>query len=565
MPDYNLKYLIKCFRRDKAKFQKNTDNKDIIPEKLHSHCPIPFICKCGTNHIKRFQTIDINGGAFCKPCAKKNNTKKGHITRKNKIPEDVQKKIHEERIRKDNEEKKLRKERDHLIKGKQQILNSKSDDEYFIHPEIKTHRANKKGEVYNISTGKLVKGSKRPLGYIRDKFNNKPYERHRFVFECLYDIIIGDRYQIDHIDAKPSNNNYSNLQMLTHKEHGSKTSIDNPNKGNISKNTSSKVVIRIKINDDNTEGEIIKYESLTEAKKENKIDISSITKSINTNKPFRGYLYKFKEETNTDIEGEIWKDMPIPSNKKILKLQISNKGRLIIKNKKKEYISIGRPDSEGYYLTDYGRMHTLVAKAFIGEPPEGMTSVNHIDKNRGNNSIENLEWSNPQLQVEHAHNISVEIYDLKTYEIIKQFESFTKCAEKYDIPSSTISHIVNLSKSKKNNIHYKITNTNYSVRKQGLSLEDKKLRELKILEYQLEIYFRANNKRKEEYKELPTHIYKSSNKFVLDIDFMNIKKRIYNTSIEKLIEERNNIIKELRKWFEEKLKLIEPVNEIIHN
>lgn len=33
----------------------------------------------------------------------------------------------------------------------------------------------------------------------------------------------------------------------------------------------------------------------------------------------------------------------------------------------------------------------LVAKTFLGEPPEGFT-VNHIDGNRFNNKIENLEW-----------------------------------------------------------------------------------------------------------------------------------------------------------------------------
>ena len=156
------------------------------------------------------------------------------------------------------------------------------------------------------------------------------------------------------------------------------------------------------MNEDNTEGEVKKYVSLTEAKKDNKIDISSINKSITTKEAFRGYLYRFEEETIAEIEGEIWKDIPIPSTKKtILKLQVSNKGRMKIKNKKKEYITIGRKDSEGYYLNDYGRVHILVCKAFIGECPEGMSSVNHIDKDRGNNCTDNLEWSNPQLQQEH--------------------------------------------------------------------------------------------------------------------------------------------------------------------
>ena len=557
---YNLTRLNKCFNRDNA-----TSNG--IPENLHAHCPIPFICWCGARCVKKFQQIWEYGGAFCKPCAKKNNTEKGRITREAKIPDDERSNINEEQLKKKNEENELRKKRDEIVNGRKELIDAESDDTCFIHPEITTHHANKKGEVYNIKTGKLIKGCLRPkYSYIRDKFNDKSYERHRFVLECLYKIIISDKYQVDHKDRDPSNNNYSNLQILTHLEHGNKTSNDNPDRGTKNTTTSSKVVIRIKINDDGSEGEIKIYKSLDKTKEDNKIDASSITKSINTRKPFRGYLYRFEDEDTSDIEGEIWKDIPIPPDKKaVLKLQISHKGRLKIKNKKKEYITNGRQDNEGYYLTDYGRMHSLVATAFLGEAPEGMTSVNHIDKNRGNNRIENLEWSNSQLQAEHAHNIGVEVYDLETKAIIQKFDSYKKCAEFFNIPPSCMCHIVNLTKED-NNIRYRIANTNYSVRKQGLSLEDIKLRELTILKYQLEIYFRDTNKRKKN-KELPSHIYKNSSntKFILDINFMNIKKIIYHNSLEELIEKRRTTIKEFQKIIEDKVESIKPVNEIIEN
>lgn len=37
-------------------------------------------------------------------------------------------------------------------------------------------------------------------------------------------------------------------------------------------------------------------------------------------------------------------------------------------------------------------VHRLVAVAFLGEPPEGDYVVNHIDENKLNNNVENLEW-----------------------------------------------------------------------------------------------------------------------------------------------------------------------------
>ncbi|MDV4026348.1 hypothetical protein CMT52_18630 [Elizabethkingia anophelis] len=47
-------------------------------------------------------------------------------------------------------------------------------------------------------------------------------------------------------------------------------------------------------------------------------------------------------------------------------------------------------------------VHRLVAEAFI-EKPESKNIVNHIDKNRLNNSVENLEWVSQRENMTHGY------------------------------------------------------------------------------------------------------------------------------------------------------------------
>lgn len=45
-------------------------------------------------------------------------------------------------------------------------------------------------------------------------------------------------------------------------------------------------------------------------------------------------------------------------------------------------------------------IHRIVAQAFL--PQEGMPCVNHIDHDRSNNNIENLEWVTQRANIKHA-------------------------------------------------------------------------------------------------------------------------------------------------------------------
>lgn len=97
--------------------------------------------------------------------------------------------------------------------------------------------------------------------------------------------------------------------------------------------------------------------------------------------------------------------------------KISNFGRVKSvggSSKRKEKIrslSLTRDGYEKVRLVHNGkdrtmRVHRLVAEAFIPNP-DGKDTVNHIDGNKQNNVVSNLEWANRSEQMFHAYDLGL--------------------------------------------------------------------------------------------------------------------------------------------------------------
>lgn len=149
----------------------------------------------------------------------------------------------------------------------------------------------------------------------------------------------------------------------------------------------------------------------------------------------------------------LWADIPGRPNHEIsLRGQIRNKntGRVL-----KGYIN-----RDGYVVValdhdDHTLVHRLMCDVFYGEPEEGQTQVNHIDCNRSNNHILNLERCTPRENVMwamHKGNLKYEkglekareanMRPVRIVETGQVFASLQDCADFLGVTRGNVSRVL---------------------------------------------------------------------------------------------------------------------------
>lgn len=124
-----------------------------------------------------------------------------------------------------------------------------------------------------------------------------------------------------------------------------------------------------------------------------------------------------------------------------------------------------RTNPQGYkdlylYTNEYGRkcykVHRLVMETFKPQERSTELQVNHIDGNKSNNSLDNLEWCTRSENLKHAFKIGLEenpkgeknpahkLIELEVIEICKKLENketLQTIANEYDVSKSCIAAI----------------------------------------------------------------------------------------------------------------------------
>jgi len=327
-------------------------------------------------------------------------------------------------------------------------------EEWRIIKEYPNYDVSNFGNIKNNKTSKIMKqtlkGGYYNIGLVNE-LGKKTFKVHRLV--CLNFIENPEnKSDVNHKDKNKINNNICNLEWMTHRENNIHRCI-----GTKMTSNKNKCVLRI---DKDTNEILEKYNSIelagiwalnndyTKTAHNGRNSIGNCLKGLSK------IAYKFKwkyENKNNDLENEEWKEVVLENvDMTDKKYFVSNLGRF--KNSSGIIMDNYKVNENGYirvfiYNKTYA-LHRLIALAFLANN-DNKEQVNHIDGNKLNNSLKNLEFVNNQENQIHKFKIGlgnnftrkITQYDLNMNKI-KVFNSITEAAKELNIGKSNIKGVI---------------------------------------------------------------------------------------------------------------------------
>jgi hypothetical protein len=317
------------------------------------------------------------------------------------------------------------------------------------------HEISKDGYLRTKEGGYITRGSlKDDEGYrlhIRSTVDGKKYGP--YVYQIMGIVFLGPKpspqHTIDHLDRKHWNDVLENLAWATKSEQAT-----NQHKPKFHLKSKPVTAVCPK-----TGQEIASFSTIQKFFECPRMNPNAIPYNKNNAAYIRngcklGYMahgYRWKYAMNS-LPNEIWRDLKLTNE---ITIQVSNKGRVI---NLKGAIGNGTLTSQGYKTVSIGRkrrsIHRLVMATFYGEDKTRV--VNHIDGDKTNNKLENLEYLTVQENNIHAVETGLrQIYlnghkskrvqqlDLKSGQVIAEFASGAEAGRSVKVHGNGITGVCN--------------------------------------------------------------------------------------------------------------------------
>jgi len=316
------------------------------------------------------------------------------------------------------------------------------------------------GRIRNKSTSRILINNIKSGYFHNSIFNNekkrKTLKVHRLVAQAFIPNL-DTKSDVNHKDKNKLNNNIENLEWMTRKENnmhrcdGIKI-VCNKNKPVLRIDKISNNILE-KYNSIELAGTWAFENGLTKTVHNGRNAIGNCVNGLS--KCAYKFIWKY-ENTNEDLENEIWRKVVLENiDMGEKEYFVSNLGRF--KNSCGVIMDNYKINDNGYirvYIFNKTfALHRLIALAFIDNPVK-KEQVNHINGNKLNNKIENLEWvTNSENQL---HKFKIGLGNKTTRKIIqldlqlneiKQFNSIINASKELNISYSNI--IKNLCKKQK--------------------------------------------------------------------------------------------------------------------
>ena len=252
----------------------------------------------------------------------------------------------------------------------------------------------------NVSYGTLT-----GAGYRAVSIGKKLFLVHRLVAAAFLDPPSDPScWQVNHTDNDRANNHVTNLQYVSNAENQKHSHCTNPSrrKGG----AKGRAVLWRPCGEEawtrcDSQAEAARLLGVWQAA------VSLCCRGVMRRSLANGVWYEFKSAPTLDLPREIWQPARYPGvPRPITNLMVSSLGRVSQTKRHFDDASWGTRMADGYHLVVREArgflVHRLVAATFLGEPNSLDCQVNHKDRDRGNNHMENLEYVTPSENIRHA-------------------------------------------------------------------------------------------------------------------------------------------------------------------